>query len=126
MDYPDKLKYTREHEWVAVDGDVATVGITHHAQDALGDVVFVELPAVGTRVEQGRQFGTVESVKAVSELFAPLSGEVVETNALLHDKPETVNAEPHGSGWMIKVKLANPAELTSLMTAAQYAELTAA
>lgn len=125
MQYPENMRYTKDHEWVMVDGDVATVGITHHAQDALGDVVFVELPAVGTQVAQGGQFGTVESVKAVSELFAPLTGEVTGVNGALSDEPAAVNADPHGSGWMIKLKMSSPAELEQLLDAAAYAKLVA-
>ena len=123
MDYPESLKYTKDHEWVGVDGDIATVGITLHAQEQLGDVVFVELPSVGTAVSQGDQFGTVESVKAVSELYAPISGEVTEVNEQLQDEPETVNREPHGTGWMIKIRLSDAAELDALLDATAYAEL---
>jgi glycine cleavage system H protein len=123
--YPEGYRYTKDHEWVSVKGGIATVGITHHAQDALGDVVFVELPKPGTQVVQGTTFGTVESVKAVSELYAPISGEVLEANAALNDEPGTVNGDPHGAGWMIKVRLANPAEVESLLDAAAYAELVA-
>lgn len=125
MQYPESYRYTNDHEWVKVDGDVATVGITHHAQDALGDVVFVELPAVGTTVKQAAQFGTVESVKAVSELYAPISGEVVEINKALQDEPGAVNGDPHGAGWMIKVKVASQAEVAQLLDAAAYSKLVA-
>lgn len=120
MTYPDELRYTKDHEWVRVDGDVATVGVTHHAQDALGDVVYVELPKKGARVAQAQQFGTVESVKAVSELYAPVSGEVVEVNATLEDGPQAVNQDPHGAGWMIRVRMSDPAEAGALMDAAAY------
>ena len=125
MQYPDSLKYTKDHEWVRIEGDVATVGITHHAQDALGDVVFVELPAKGTKVAHGAQFGTVESVKAVSELYAPLSGDVVDINGNLAAAPEAVNASPHDNGWMIKVRMSNPTEAASLLDAAAYGKLVA-
>jgi glycine cleavage system H protein len=120
MAYPTQYRYTKDHEWISAKGDVATVGISDYAQHELGDVVFVELPAVGTKVEAGKTFGTVESVKAVSEIYAPANGDVVETNGELQNKPETINSDPHGSGWLIKVKLANPAELSSLMDAAAY------
>ena len=119
---PADRKYTREHEWALRDNDRARVGITAFAQEQLGDVVFVELPKVGTRVTTMKTFGVVESVKAVSDLFAPLSGEVVELNAELPKKPELVNSDPYGAGWMIVIKMANPAELDALMTAEQYRE----
>ena len=122
MSYPTDLKYTKEHEWVRVDGTTGTVGITDFAQQQLGDVVYVEVPDVGTTVKQGAVFGTIESVKAVSELFAPVSGEVVETNSDLKDRPDHVNSKPHET-WMIKVKVANPGDLTSLMDAAAYEQL---
>jgi glycine cleavage system H protein len=118
--YPDDLRYTREHEWVRVQGDRATVGITDYAQKQLGDVVFVELPAPGRSLAVHETFGTVESVKAVSELFSPVAGEVVEANAKLQSKPELVNADPYGEAWMIVVKLADPAGPGSLMDAAAY------
>jgi glycine cleavage system H protein len=120
MTYPTQYRYTKDHEWISVKGDVATIGISDYAQHELGDVVFVELPAVGTKVAAGKSFGTVESVKAVSEIYAPANGDVVETNGELQNKPETINSDPHGSGWLIKMKLANPAELSSLMDAAAY------
>jgi glycine cleavage system H protein len=118
--YPEDLKYTKEHEWVAVNGNVGTVGITHYAQSELGDIVYVELPAAGSPVVAGEEFGTVESVKAVSEIFAPVSGEVLEINAALAKNPETINKDPYGDGWLIKLKLADPKELPSLMSAADY------
>jgi glycine cleavage system H protein len=121
-DYPTDLKYTREHEWARVEGNRARVGITHFAQAELGDVVFVELPKVGTKVTQMQPFGVVESVKAVSDLFAPLSGEIVEVNAELSQKPELVNQEPYGKGWMIVIALSNTKELDGLLTAGQYEE----
>ena len=120
MAYPANYRYTKEHEWVDLKGDLAAIGITDYAQHELGDVVFVEMPAVGTKVEAGKVFGTVESVKAVSEIFAPVSGEVTETNAILSGTPETLNSDPHGDGWLIKIKLANPSEVSGLMDAAAY------
>jgi glycine cleavage system H protein len=120
MAYPTEYRYTKEHEWIVVKGGVATIGITDYAQHELGDVVFVELPKAGTKLAAGKIFGSVESVKAVSEIYAPASGDVVEANAALHDKPETLNTDPHGAGWLVKVKLTNPAELSSLLDAAAY------
>jgi glycine cleavage system H protein len=120
--YPAELRYTREHEWAKIEGKRARVGITHYAQDQLGDVVFVELPKVGTRVSQMQTFGVVESVKAVSDLFAPLSGVVVEVNQELAQQPERVNRDPYGGGWLIVVDLTNPAEAEKLMSAQQYEE----
>src|SRR3954469_8166619 len=120
--YPASLKYTKDHEWVELSGDRARVGITDYAQQQLGDVVYIELPDVGAKLKQGQSFGTIESVKAVSELYAPLSGEVVEVNTGLKDKPETVNSDPHAS-WMIVVKLADAAETGGLLDATQYADL---
>jgi glycine cleavage system H protein len=120
--YPAELRYTREHEWAKVEGMRARVGITHYAQDQLGDVVFVELPKVGAKVAQMQTFGVVESVKAVSDLFAPLSGVVVEVNQELTQQPERVNRDPYGAGWLIVVELANPAEAEKLMSAQQYEE----
>jgi glycine cleavage system H protein len=120
MAYPKEFRYTKEHEWISAKGDTATIGITEYAQHELGDVVFVELPAAGSKVTAGKTFGTVESVKAVSEIYAPVNGEVVEANTELHNKPETINSDPHGAGWLIKVKLANPVEVNSLMDAAAY------
>jgi glycine cleavage system H protein len=120
MTYPKEFRYTKEHEWISAKGDTATIGITDYAQHELGDVVFVELPTAGTKVTAGKTFGTVESVKAVSEIYAPVSGEVIEANAELPNKPETINSDPHGAGWLIKVKLANPAEVNSLMDATAY------
>jgi glycine cleavage system H protein len=122
---PAELKYTREHEWTKVEGDRARVGITAFAQEQLGDVVFVELPKVGTKVTALKTFGVVESVKAVSDLFAPLSGEVVEVNAELPKKPELVNADPYGRGWMLVIRMSQPAEVDALLSAADYEKLTA-
>ena len=118
--YPDDLKYTKEHEWLAVNGSVGTVGITHYAQSELGDIVYVELPAAGSPVVAGEEFGTVESVKAVSEIFAPVSGEILQVNATLATSPETINKDPYGEGWLLKIKLADAKDLDSLMTAAEY------
>jgi glycine cleavage system H protein len=120
--YPSDLKYTKDHEWIRVEGEEAAVGITDFAQRQLGDVVFVELPEVGRKVKQGEVFGTIESVKAVSELFAPVSGEVVAVNAELGTHPEAINAKPHDA-WMIRVRPGNTAELASLLDAAGYTEL---
>jgi len=120
--YPAEYKYTKDHEWIALAGDRGKVGITDYAQQQLGDVVYLELPEVGTNLKQGQSFGSIESVKAVSELYAPVSGEVVEVNHAVKDKPEVVNTDPHGS-WMIVVKLTRAAEAASLLDAAQYAEL---
>ncbi len=120
MPYPADYRYTKEHEWVRVSGSTATIGITDYAQHELGDVVFVELPKVGAKITAGQSFGTVESVKAVSDIYAPVSGEVLEVNSSLADKPEEINKDPHGVAWLIKAKLANPAEVTGLMDAAAY------
>ncbi|HXL23882.1 MAG TPA: glycine cleavage system protein GcvH [Candidatus Dormibacteraeota bacterium] len=120
MAYPAQYRYTKEHEWVDVKGDVATIGITDYAQHELGDVVFVELPKPGAKIEAGKSFGTVESVKAVSEIYAPASGEVLEVNGDLHNTPEKINTDPHGAAWLIKIRLANPADVKSLMDAAAY------
>ena len=122
--YPTNLKYTNEHEWVSVDGDTGTVGITDFAQQQLGDVVYVELPDVGSTITQGTVFGTIESVKAVSELFAPVTGEVVDVNSALKDRPDQVNSKPHET-WMVKVRLDNPGEVSSLMDADAYTALIA-
>ena len=120
MAYPKQFRYTKEHEWVEAKDGNARIGITDYAQHELGDVVFVELPATGTALIVGKTFGSVESVKAVSDIYAPASGEVVEANSALQNKPELINTDPHGEGWLVKVKLANPAELNSLMDAAGY------
>jgi glycine cleavage system H protein len=120
MAYPKQFRYTKEHEWVEAKDGNARIGITDYAQHELGDVVFVELPAAGTALTAGKTFGSVESVKAVSDIYAPASGEVVEANSALQNKPELINTDPHGEGWLVKMKLANPAELNSLMDAAGY------
>ncbi|MGA3301277.1 MAG: glycine cleavage system protein GcvH [Candidatus Acidiferrales bacterium] len=118
--YPADYRYTKQHEWVKVDGEVGIVGITHYAQQELGDVVFVDMPKPGTKIKLGASFGTVESVKAVSEIFSPVSGEILETNGLLSDAPEKINADPHVTAWLIKVKLDDPKEAASLMDAVAY------
>lgn len=120
MELPDDLKYTKEHEWVFVEDKVATVGITDHAQEQLGDVVFVELPAVGDQVTKDEAMGVVESVKAVSDVYAPVSGKVVEVNDDLPDSTEMVNEDPYGDGWMVKIELSDPSELEDLLTAEEY------
>jgi len=120
MAYPTQYRYTKEHEWVSVKDGLATIGITDYAQHELGDVVFVELPKVGAKIVTGKSFGTVESVKAVSEIYAPASGEVLEANEALHDTPEKINTDPHGAAWLIKIKMENPAEVAVLMDAAAY------
>ncbi len=121
---PDDLHYSKDHEWVRVEGDVAVVGITDYAQNSLGDVVYVELPKAGDEFAANEAFGSVESVKAVSEVFAPVSGEVVGTNEALADTPEKVNQDPYGGGWMIRVQMSNPGEVDSLLTAAEYEDFT--
>ena len=122
MSYPASYKYTKDHEWLELTGDRGKVGITDYAQQQLGDVVYIDLPDVGAKLKQGQSFGTIESVKAVSELYSPVTGEVVEVNSALKDKPETVNAEPHDS-WIVVVKLTNPGEAAALLDAAQYQDL---
>ena len=122
MAIPAGLKYTKDHEWIELTGDKGTVGITDYAQQQLGDVVYVELPEVGAKLKQGQSFGTIESVKAVSELYSPVTGEIVEVNSALKDKPETVNANPHDS-WMVVITLTNPSEAGALLDAAQYQDL---
>lgn len=119
MAYPTDFKYTKEHEWIKVDGNSATIGITHHAQESLGDIVFVELPKIGTELTAGKSFGSVESVKAVSDLFAPASGTVTEVNNELATAPEKINSDAHGS-WILKIALKNPSELNGLLSAADY------
>ncbi|HHJ52540.1 MAG TPA: glycine cleavage system protein GcvH [Caldithrix abyssi] len=123
MNIPTELRYTSDHEWAKNEGGVAIVGITDYAQSELGDVVFVELPEVGSQVEKGASFGTIEAVKAVADLFSPVSGEVVEVNSLLEDAPETVNKDPYGDGWMVKIKMSDPAEFDGLMDAEAYEKL---
>ena len=122
MAYPAGFKYTKDHEWIELNGENGTVGITDYAQQQLGDVVYVELPEIGAKLKQGQSFGTIESVKAVSELYSPVTGEVVEVNTALKDKPETVNKDPHAS-WMVVIKLTSPGEAGALLDAAQYQDL---
>jgi glycine cleavage system H protein len=122
MSYPADLKYTKEHEWIRIEGDTGAIGITDFAQQQLGDVVYVDLPDVGATITAGSVFGTIESVKAVSELFAPVTGEVVETNSSIKDRPDHVNSKPHDT-WMVKVRLTNSSELAGLMDAGAYEQL---
>jgi glycine cleavage system H protein len=124
MPYPTDYKYTKEHEWIKTDGNNATIGITHHAQESLGDIVFVDLPKVGSEITSGKSFGSVESVKAVSDLYAPVSGTVTDLNPDLATAPENINKDAH-SAWMIKITLKNPAELNSLLSAADYEKFVA-
>lgn len=119
---PEDSRYAKSHEYIHVEGEVGTIGITEYAQKELGDVVFVELPQVGTQLEAGDELGSIESVKAVSELFSPVTGEVVEVNDKLADKPDLVNTDPYGDGWMIRVKVSDPSELDALMTSEEYDE----
>jgi len=118
--YPENLRYTKEHEWVLIEGDTATVGITNHAQKELGDIVYVDLPQAGASVQAGKTLGSVESVKAVSDIYSPLTGEVAEINELLSSAPEKLNEDPHGTAWLVKLKLSAPEEAGQLMTAADY------
>ena len=123
---PEDLHYSKDHEWVRVEGNEAVIGITDYAQDSLGDVVYVELPKAGDEFAAHESFGSVESVKAVSEVFSPVAGTVVKINESLADEPETVNSDPYGTGWMIRVKMSNPGEVDSLLTAAEYEDFTKA
>jgi glycine cleavage system H protein len=123
MNIPDNLKYTKDHEWISVNGDIATVGITDFAQSELGDIVFVEIETEGETIEKEEVFGSVEAVKTVSDLFMPISGEIVEFNSALESNPESVNADPYGEGWMIKIKINNPAEVNELLDAGAYSNL---
>ena len=118
--YPDNYRYTKEHEWVLVEEGIGTVGITHHAQHELGDIVYVDLPQIGSAVSQGKTLGSVESVKAVSDIYSPVSGEVVAVNETLSSAPEKLNEDPHGAAWLVKVKLSAPGEIPQLMSAAGY------
>ncbi len=120
MNYPAEFRYTKEHEWVHVEGAVATIGITDHAQHELGDIVYVDLPKPGTNAEAGKTFGSVESVKAVSDIYAPVSGEIIEINEGLSSAPEKLNSDPHGAAWLIKVRMTTQDEIKQLMTAADY------
>ena len=123
MNIPETLKYTKDHEWVALDGDVATVGITDFAQSELGDIVFVDIPTVGETLAQGEKFGDIEAVKTVAEAYMPMSGEVLEQNEELDGAPELVNSDPYGQGWMIKIKCSDPSEFDKLLSADQYKEI---
>ena len=118
--YPTNFRYTKEHEWVLVEGGIGVVGITDHAQKELGDIVYVDLPKVGARLEKGKTLGSVESVKAVSDIYAPVSGEVAEINEILSTTPEKLNEDPHGAAWLVKIKLSAPDEVNGLMSAADY------
>ena len=123
MNFPQELKYTKDHEWVRVEGDIVTIGITDFAQSELGDIVYVDIDTIGETIEKEQVFGTVEAVKTVSDLFMPVSGEILELNSILEKQPEMVNKDPYGEGWMVKVKISNPAELGSLLSAADYQEV---
>jgi glycine cleavage system H protein len=118
--YSDELRYTKEHEWVKLEGNLGTIGITDHAQKELGDIVYVELPKIGTQVEQGKSLGSVESVKAVSDIYSPVTGEVVEVNESLAEAPEKINEDPHGEAWLVKIRLSDPGQVRDLMPAAEY------
>lgn len=118
--YPDKYRYTKQHEWVLVEGDLGTIGITDHAQSELGDIVYVDLPKIGATATQGGAIGSVESVKAVSDIYSPITGEVAEVNAMLSEKPEKLNEDPHGDAWLIKVRISKPTEVENLLSAADY------
>jgi glycine cleavage system H protein len=118
--YPENFRYTKEHEWVPVEGDTGTIGITDHAQEELGDIVYVDLPKLGAHVERGKSLGSVESVKAVSDIYSPAGGEVTSVNESLADAPETLNKDPHGAGWLVKLRLSAPAEVAELLTAEDY------
>ena len=123
MNIPQSLKYTKEHEWVREDGDTVTVGITDHAQGELGDIIFVEFPEIGQKIQKDEPLGTIEAVKTVADLFAPISGTVTEINETLDDSPESVNQDPYGDGWMVKVSVSEAGELDNLMSAVQYQEM---
>ncbi len=123
MEFPAELKYTKDHEWLGLDGNVGKIGITDYAQGELGDIVFIELPSIGTEVTAATPFGTIEAVKAVSDLISPVSGKVVEINGILEDDPTVVNKQPYGDGWMIKIELSNPAEIDNLLSSEDYQKL---
>ncbi len=125
MNFPSNIKYTKDHEWIKVEGEFAKIGITEYAQGELGDIVFVELPKIGSKLEQGKSFGTIEAVKAVSDLYAPVNGEVVELNKEVQDSPEVVNKEPYERGWLVKVRIENPAQLANLLDVEAYKKLIA-
>lgn len=118
--YPENFRYTKEHEWVLVEGDIGTIGITDHAQQELGDIVYVDLPKVGAQVDQGKSLGSVESVKAVSDVYSPVSGEVIEINQTLSETPESLNQDPHGAAWLVKLRLSAPDEIPNLLSASEY------
>jgi len=118
--YPEEFRYTKEHEWVKPEGDIGVIGITDHAQNELGDIVYVDLPKVGTKVERGKSLGSVESVKAVSDIYSPVSGEVIEINDSLTTAPERLNADPHGAAWLVKVRLSAPDEIQQLLSSSDY------
>jgi glycine cleavage system H protein len=123
MSFPENLKYTKDHEWIRIEGNFGWIGITEYAQSELGDIVYVELPAVGKNVEQGKSFGTIEAVKAVSDLFAPVSGDVVEVNQAIQNHPELVNKDPYGAGWIAKISITNTSQADALLDAAAYKQL---
>jgi len=123
MQIPGNLKYTKDHEWAKIEGNIATIGITDFAQSELGDIVYVELPEVGTQTKQGESFGTIEAVKAVSDMFSPLTGEVADVNTGLADKPEVINKDPYGDGWIIKIKFSEKSEVDNLLDKSKYEEL---
>jgi glycine cleavage system H protein len=122
MKFPENLKYSEDHEWVKIDGNIATIGITEFAQSELGDVVFIELPEVDDEINEGEPFGTIEAVKTVSDMLSPLSGKVMEVNESLNDKPETINSDPYGKGWIVKIELSNENEIDELMNSKSYRE----
>jgi glycine cleavage system H protein len=125
MNFPDNLKYTNDHEWIRVEGNTGWVGVTDYAQGELGDVVFVELPAAGTKVTKGKSFGTIEAVKAVSDIYAPVSGEILEANKDVQSSPDAVNKDPYGKGWMVKMRIDNPADLAGLLDVDAYKKIVA-
>jgi glycine cleavage system H protein len=123
MNFPENVKYTADHEWIRIEGKSGWIGITDYAQSELGDVVYIEIPAVGTKIEKGKSFGTIEAVKAVSDLFAPVAGEIVEVNAEVKDHPEIVNKDPYGTGWMVKISITDPSQVNSLLDVHAYKSL---
>jgi glycine cleavage system H protein len=123
MNFPENVKYTADHEWIRIEGQFGWIGITDYAQSELGDIVYIEIPAIGTKVEKGKSFGTIEAVKAVSDLFAPVAGEVVETNAEIKDHPEVVNKDPYGKGWMVKIAVTDQVQLDTLLDVQAYKTL---
>ncbi len=123
MNFPSNLKYTKEHEWILIEGNIGTIGVTDYAQGELGDVVFVDINPSVTNVAKGESFGTIEAVKTVSDIYAPCSGKIIETNKLLADYPEKVNSDPYGDGWMVKIEISDPAELNDLLDAEEYKKL---